>query len=104
MHRNAHMYAHKSKSYVLLSLRRFLCLYLGTEVKPIASTASFRPMGIVDEAGLPSNAYYPRTPDYTMSVGLNILSRHSFTDLCLDYDLGTMTTPTSTAMGENCEL
>ena len=40
----------------------------------------------------------------SMSVGLNILSRHSFTDLCLDYDLGTMTTPTSTAMGENCEL
>ena len=47
---------------------------------------SFRPMGMVGEACLPSNAYYPRTPDYafilgSMSVGLNILIRHSFTDL-----------------------
>ena len=40
----------------------------------------------------------------SMSVGLNILIRHSFTDLCLDYDLDTMTTPTSSAMDENCEL
>ena len=64
---------------------------------------------MVDEVCLPSNAYYPRTPDYTlflgsMSVGLNILIRHLFTDLYLDYDLDTMTTLTSTAMGENCEL
>ena len=78
-------------------------------MKPIDSTASFRSMGMVDEACLPSNAYYPRTPDYTfflgsMSVGLNILIRHSFTDLCLDYDLDTMTTHTSSAMGENYEL
>ena len=48
---------------------------------------SFRPMGMVGEACLPSNAYYPRTHDYTlfilgsMSVGLNILIRHSFTDM-----------------------
>ena len=47
---------------------------------------SFRPMSMVGEACLPSNAYYPRTPDYTfvlgsMSVGLNILIRHSFMDL-----------------------
>ena len=64
---------------------------------------------MLDEACLPSNAYYPRTPDNTfflgsMSVGLNILIRHSFTDLCLDYDLDTMTTPPSSAMDENCEL
>ena len=54
---------------------------------------------MVGEACLPSNAYYPRTPDYTlysgvMSVGLNIPIRHSFMDLCLDYGLGTMTTTT----------
>ena len=30
---------------------------------------SFRPMG---EAGLPSNAYYPRTPDYTLYTGVHI--------------------------------
>ena len=43
-------------------------------------------MGMVGEACLPSNAYYPRMPDYTfilgsMSVGRNILIRHSFMDL-----------------------
>ena len=47
---------------------------------------SFKAMGMVGEACLPSNAYYPRTPDCTlysvsMSVGLNSLIRHSFTDL-----------------------
>ena len=47
---------------------------------------SVRPMGMVGEACLSSNAYYPRTPDYnlysrSMSVDLNILIRHSFTDL-----------------------
>ena len=46
----------------------------------------FLPMGMVGEACLPSNAYYPRTPDTpfvlgSMSVGLNILIRHSFMDL-----------------------
>ena len=29
---------------------------------------SFRPMGMVGEACLPSNAYYPRTPDYTLCL------------------------------------
>ena len=44
---------------------------------------SFRPMGMVGEVCLPSNAYYPRTPFIlgSISVGLNILIRHSFTDL-----------------------
>ena len=47
---------------------------------------SFRPKGMVGEACLPSNAYYPRTPDYTLCsgvhvFGLNILIRHSFMDL-----------------------
>ena len=40
----------------------------------------FLPMGMVGEACLSSNAYYPRTPDTpfvlgSMSVGLNILIR-----------------------------
>ena len=45
---------------------------------------SFRPMGMVGGACLPSNAYYSQMPDYTlysMSVGLDILIRHSFMDL-----------------------
>ena len=48
---------------------------------------SFRPMGMVGEACLPSNAYYIRgrliTPFFLgpRSVGLNILIRHSFMDL-----------------------
>ena len=47
---------------------------------------SFRPMGLVGTACLPSNACHPQLPDYTlysgvMSVGLNILICHSFTDL-----------------------
>ena len=46
---------------------------------------SFRLMGMVGEACLPSNAYYPRTPYpfilASVSVGLNILNRHSFADL-----------------------
>ena len=54
---------------------------------------------MVGEACLPSNAYYPRTPDYTfilgsMSVSLNILIRHSFRDMSLDYGLGTITATT----------
>ena len=32
----------------------------------------FRPMGMVGEACLPSNAYYPRTPDYTLFSGAHI--------------------------------
>ena len=62
-------------------------------------------MGMAGEACLPSNAYYPRTPDYTlysgvhMSVGLNIQIRHSlgFTSLDYRYGLGTMTATTSTS-------
>ena len=33
---------------------------------------SFRPMGMVGEACLPSNAYYPRTPDYTLYSGVHV--------------------------------
>ena len=55
---------------------------------------------MVGEACLPSNAYYPRTPDYTpfilgsMSVGLIIRIRHLFTEMSLAYGLGTMTATT----------
>ena len=39
---------------------------------------SFRPMGTVGEACLPSNAYYPRTPDYTRYSGVHVCwSEHS---------------------------
>ena len=33
---------------------------------------SFRPMGMVGEACLPSNAYYPRTPDYILYSGVHV--------------------------------
>ena len=33
---------------------------------------SFRPMGMMGEACLPSNAYYPRTPDYTLYFGVHV--------------------------------
>ena len=53
-------------------------------------------MGMVGEACLPSYAYYPRTPDYTLFSGVhvcwsNILIR-AF--ISLDYGLGTMTATT----------
>ena len=32
----------------------------------------FRPMGMVDEACLSSNAYYPRTPDCTLYSGIHV--------------------------------
>ena len=34
--------------------------------------SSFRPMGMVGEACLPSNAYYPRPPDYTLYSGVHV--------------------------------
>ena len=61
---------------------------------------SFRSMGMVGEACLPSNAYYPRTPDYTLYSGLHVcLSEHSDSSfvcgfMSLDYGLGTMTATT----------
>ena len=33
---------------------------------------SFRPMGMVGEACLPSNVYYPWTPDYTLYSGVHV--------------------------------
>ena len=61
---------------------------------------SFRPMGVVGEACLPSNAYYPRTPDYTLYSGLHVCwSEHSDSSfvygfMSLDFGLGTMTATT----------
>ena len=53
---------------------------------------------MVSEACLPSNAYYPRTPDYTIYSGVHVCwSEHSdspfvYGFMSLDYGLGTMTT------------
>ena len=55
---------------------------------------------MVGEACLPSNAYYPRTPDYTLYSGVNgCWSEHSDSSfvygfMSLDYGLGTMTAVT----------
>ena len=63
---------------------------------------SFRLMGMVGEACLPSNAYYPRTPDYTLYSGVHVCwSEHSDSSfvygfMSLDYGLGTMTATTYT--------
>ena len=58
-------------------------------------------MGMVGEACLPSNANYPRTPDYTLYSGVHVCwSDHSDSSfvygfMSLDYGLGTMTATTS---------
>ena len=55
---------------------------------------------MVGEACLPSNAYYPRPPDYTLYSGVHVCgSEHSdlsfvYGFMSLDYGLGTMTTTT----------
>ena len=60
----------------------------------------FRPMGMVGEACLPSNAYYPRTPDYTLCSGVHVCwSEHSDSSflygfMSLDYSTMTATTYT----------
>ena len=53
---------------------------------------------MVGKACLPSNAYYPRTPDYTLYFGVHVCwSEHSDSSfvygfMSLGYGLGTMTT------------
>ena len=55
---------------------------------------------MMGEACQPSNAYYPRTPDYTLYSGAHVcLSEHSDSSFVygfmrLIYGLGTMTTTT----------
>ena len=56
---------------------------------------------MVGEACLPSNAYYPRTPDYTLCSGIHVCwSEHSDSSfvygfMSLDHGFGNMTTTTS---------
>ena len=55
---------------------------------------------MVGEACLPSNAYYPRTPDYTLCSGVHVCwSEHSDSSfvygfMILDYGFSTMTATT----------
>ena len=55
---------------------------------------------MVGETWLPSNAYYPRTPDYTLYSEVHVCwSEHSDSSfvygfMSLDYGLGTMTATT----------
>ena len=62
---------------------------------------------MVDEACLPSNAYYPRTPDYTLCSGVHVCwSEHSDSSfvygfMMLDYGFGTMT---ATTFATDCML
>ena len=55
---------------------------------------------MVGEACLPSNAYYPRTPDYTLCSGVHVCwSEHSDSSvvygfMSLDYGFGTITATT----------
>ena len=57
-------------------------------------------MGMVGEACSPSNAYYPRTPDYTLCSGVHVCwSEHSDSSfvygfMILNYGFGTMTATT----------
>ena len=61
---------------------------------------SFRSMGMVGETCIPSNAYYPQTPDYTLCSGVHVCwSEHSDSSfvygiMSLDYGFGTMTATT----------
>ena len=57
---------------------------------------------MMGKACLPSNAYYPRTPDYTLYSGVHACrSEHSHSSFVygfirLDYGLGTMTATIAT--------
>ena len=68
---------------------------------------SFRPMDMQGEACLPNNAYYSRTPDYTLYSGVHVCwSEHSDSSfvygfMSLDYGFGTMTTNIE---DKNCSL
>ena len=59
---------------------------------------------MVGEACFPSNAYYPRTPDYTLCSGVHVCwSEHSDSSfvygfMSLDYGFGTMTATTFKAL------
>ena len=64
---------------------------------------------MVGEACLPSNAYYPRTPDYTLCSGVHVCwSEHSDSSfvygfMILNYGFGTMTATTlGMDVGKSC--
>ena len=71
-----------------------------SEIPDIRFYRHFFRSGLVGEACLPSNAYYPRTPDYTLYSGAHVCwSKHSDSSfvygfMSLDYGLGTMTATT----------
>ena len=62
-------------------------------------------MGMVGEACLTSNAYYPRTSDYSLCFGVHVCwseysdSSFVYGFMSLDYGLGTMTATTSKLFG-----
>ena len=64
---------------------------------------------MVGEACLPSNAYYPRTHDYTLYSGIHVCwSEHSDSSfvygfMSLDYGLGTMTATTFEFLGNSSD-
>ena len=63
---------------------------------------------MVGEACLPSNAYYPRTPDYTLCSGVHVCwSEHSDSSfvygfMILNYGFGTMTATTYYVLNYFC--
>ena len=63
---------------------------------------------MVGEACLPSNAYYPRTPDYTLYSGVHVCWSEQYDSsvvyefMSLDYGLGTMTA--TTILCKSCVL
>ena len=64
-------------------------------------------MGMVGDVCLPSNAYYTRTPDYTLYSGVHVYwSEHSDSSFVygftsLDYGLGTMISTTKIIFWSN---
>ena len=69
---------------------------------------SFRPVGMVGETRLPSNAYCPRTPDYPFILGVHVCwfehsdSSFVYGFMRLIYGLGTMITTTTYYFHQQC--
>ena len=65
---------------------------------------------MVSEACLPSNAYYPRTPDYTLYSGVHVCwSEHSDSSfvygfMSFEYGLGIMTATTYKRIGYSLDI
>ena len=75
-------------------------MWVFVAIGPLPTFPSFRPMSMVGGACLLSNAYYSRTPDYTLYSGVHVWwaehcdSSFVYGFMSLDYGLGTMTTTT----------